>query len=61
MNVQVGEKVIPVDLVGQLTPEQYISQLLAERPERREVSFSLHVKYTVYHYRCSSGVRPDSQ
>lgn len=37
MNVQVGKKVISVDLVGDLTPQQYMNQLLSEDPGRRQV------------------------
>ena len=43
MDLKVGERVIPIDLVEDLTPQQYIEQLLTQqngRPRKNEASFS---------------------
>ena len=34
MDLEAGENVIPVDIVGDLTPQQYIKQLLTQQNEK---------------------------
>ena len=45
MDLDVGEHVVSIDLVEELTPQQYIQQLLtgrSKRPKTTEASFSSH-------------------
>ena len=42
MDLQAGEKVVPVNLVDEISPQQYIRQVLTHQNERRREVLCLH-------------------